>query len=135
MKARPTDLDRKAATLFTPAPGTRAYVAGAWVRVADADYGYDEDGQCASDIHSVFPVDAIDTDDPATVGCMLAHVEAATDGSAVTMSDRRCSMPHDSERRFMVLVDLKDGGQTTATGPTRGAALVAAMLAIRGTSP
>ena len=70
-------------------------------------------------------------DEPATVGCMLAQVEAMRPGQAVSIVDRLCSLPGEDERRFAVLVE-HDGAQTVATGPTRGAALVAAMKALEG---
>ena len=73
--------------------------------------------------------EALDTDDAATVGAMLAKLEHG--GRAVSISDRRVSLPGDDARRFMVLVDLPDGGQVTATGPTRGAALVAVARMLR----
>ena len=71
---------------------------------------------------------AIDTDDNPTVGQMLAQVEAARPGQAVSIVDRMHTLPGDTERRFAVLVE-HDGTQTVATGPTRGAALVAARRA------
>jgi hypothetical protein len=128
MKTEPNEVDREAASLFEPAPGMRvAYrsifhgrVKVEWCRVRDGRnciYG---------------GVDAIDTDDPATVGCMLAQVEDAAEGSGVTIADRRLTIPGDQHRRFMVVIDHAEGHQTTATGQTRGAALVAVMRNMKG---
>lgn len=115
MKTQPTDIDREAATLFACVDGMRAGWSynsvtsvpprerWTWERVTS-------DGK---EPH------AIDTDDPATVGVMLAQVEATVvDGLPVE------------------LYRITPGGwwQTDAPGvggPTRGAALVAAMRALK----
>ena len=71
MKTAPTELDREAATLFTPIPGMRVWIDwslphedswgdGAWLRIVEGQW--------------VDHVAAPDLDDPATVGCMLAQV-------------------------------------------------------------
>ena len=118
MKTTPTETDREAARLFDAnCQGLRAYLAGV--------------GWCiVSTVRDSFRVgaDAIDTDDPATVGVILAQVEAIRPGQAVSIVDRVHSLPGEDERRFAVLVE-HDGTQTVATGPTRGAALVAARRA------
>ena len=128
MKTEPTDIDREAAGLFNAAPGMRVvYVSSVngrrkleWCRVRDG----------ASGVYGA--PDALDTDDPATVGCMLAQVDSLAEGCGVTIADRRRTIPGDSERRFMVVIDHAEGHQTTATGPSRGAALVAAMRKLKG---
>lgn len=128
MKTEPTDIDREAAGLFNAAPGMRVvYVSSVngrrkleWCRVRDG----------ANGVYGA--PHALDTDDPATVGCMLAQVEASAPGLAVSVADRWHNLPGDSDRRFLVLVDHAEGHQTTATGPTRGATLVAAMRKLKG---
>lgn len=128
MKTEPNEVDREAAQMFTPAPGMRVvYVSSVngrrkleWCRVRDG----------ANGVYGA--PHALDTDDPATAGCMLAQVEAAAEGCGVTIADRRCTIPGDGERRFMVVIDHAEGHQTTATGPSRGAALVAAMRKLKG---
>ena len=107
MKAEPTDIDREAARLFAPAPGMRS-----WLHC---------DG-VPSRILSDSPITrwAIDTDDPATVGCMLAQVEDAA-GESVEMV------------RYSCLAEaVWTCGPPGATGRTRGAALVAAMRVLKG---
>jgi hypothetical protein len=130
---KPTPIDREAAGLFSAAPGMRACNAdGEWGRLAEADWAgavlfhrwFD-----SMALHSTHIV-AIDANDNPTVGEMLAQVEAAVPRAAVSIFDRRHSLPGHDERRFMVIVARK-GTQATATGPTRGAALVAAMRAIK----
>lgn len=166
MKAEPTDLDREAASLFTPAPGMRvmheiAHVVRpashkgrevcemrpAWVRIvtardagtcrAFAVEGNATVGRRACQLEygatrASTLLQAIDTDDPATVGCMLAQVEQSGSGLSVTIVDRLVTIPGEPDRRFAVLVSSMDGVQDVFTGPTRGAALVAAMRAIKG---
>lgn len=140
---KPTPIDREAADLFTLTIGMRA-----WCRIEGAEvvlqflakdpvtlhaHAYAEGLRLhltESLAHS-FYVAAFDTDDPATVGCMLAQVESSVPGAAVSIADRMHSLPCEDERRSMVIVE-HNGTQTTATGPTRGAALVAAMRALKG---
>ena len=135
MKTAPTETDREAARLFEPAPGMRAWRTTGVGMMSDPGMVIEVDPATAP--HggirtergwSWLPVCAIDTDDPAIVGCMLAQVEAVRPGQAVSIVDRLHSLPGDAERRFAVLVE-HDGTQTVATGPTRGAALVAARRA------
>jgi len=123
MKKTPTPVDIDAARLFTCVDGMRAgwcyesvtaippRIRCAWERICS-------DGK---------EPDAIDVDDGPTVGAMLAQIEAMRPGQAVSIVDRLRSLPGDDERRFAVLVE-HDGTQTVATGPTRGAALVAARM-------
>ena len=166
MKTEPTDIDREAATLFTPSPGMRvmheiAHVVRpashkgrevcemrpAWVRIvtardagtcrAFAVEGNATVGRRAYQMEyfvaraSMF-LQAIDTDDPATVGCMLAQVEDA--------AGARVDMTWDwdfATRRFIEYVALWEGDDCIGVarrGRTRGAALVAAMKAIKGTA-
>ena len=131
MKTEPTETDREVARLFTLAPGMRVFNADAgWARLAEAAWAGTTLTHWASDSMAVdgARVDAIDADDPATTGQMLAQVEAMRPGQAVSIVDRLRSLPGEDERRFAVLVE-HDGAQTVATGPTRGAALVAARRA------
>ena len=75
-------------------------------------------------------LDALDTDDPATVGCMLAQVEDA--------AGARVDMTWDwdwATRSFIEYVAHWQGDDCIGVarrGRTRGAALVAAMKAIKG---
>lgn len=138
MKAVPTETDREAARLFEPAPGMRIILSdrlfgGLWARVSVTgermagcyEVGVDTWDAWAEEWQRM---DAIDTDDPATAGQMLVQVESMRPGQAVSIVDRMRSLPGEDERRFAVLVE-HDGAQTVATGPTRGAALVAARRA------
>ena len=127
MKTTPTDLDREASALFVCADGMRAAWSygsvtavpprerWAWERVTS-------DGKEPG---------ALDVDDMPTVGEMLAQVEVACPGAAVSIVDRLRALPGETDSRFMVLVE-HDGTQTATTGPTRGAALVAARRAMKG---
>lgn len=115
MKTEPTDIDREAAGLFKCVDGMRA-------------------GWCYTSVTSVPPKnrciwericsddkvpDALDTDDPATVGCMLAQVEALA-GPVVLIWDAW----KDGITHYVVRYLDK------WSGPTRGAALVAAKRAL-----
>jgi hypothetical protein len=137
MKTQPTDIDRKAAELFISARRMRVWIRGP---IGDipvtvvSDTRFNGDSQCVRDggnggVHSgalseswhwiPWPPVAIDTDDPATVGCMLAQVEAAVgDGVPVEM--------HRISGRWWQTDAPGEGG------PTRGAALVAAMRKLKG---
>ncbi len=118
MKTTMAAIDREAGRAFVPWPAMRVMWttnSKRWERIADGT------------AHTGHPF-AIDTDDPATAGQMLAQVEAMRPGQAVSIVDRMRSLPGEDERRFAVLVE-HDGAQTVATGPTRGAALVAARRA------
>lgn len=86
MKPDPTDLDREAATLFRPAPGMRAWFLhdGTPSRILnDGGMARWERGGCDFAVETSGPLglDALDTDDPATLGCMLAQVLDARPGS------------------------------------------------------
>ena len=118
MKTTPTETDREAGRMFVPWPAMRVMwtvTSKRWERIADGT------------AHTGHPF-AIDADDMGTAGQMLAQVEAMRPGQAVSIVDRLRSLPGEDERRFAVLVE-HDGAQTVATGPTRGAALVAARRA------
>lgn len=130
MKTEPTDIDREAARLFVPAPGMRVWFlhdgtpsrilngAGAarWER-GGSDFAVETSGPLG--------LDALDTDDPATVGCMLAQVEDAAGTDDVSVEKLR---PYG--RGFAVFIR---GSYSHAPGPTKGAALVAAMRALKST--
>lgn len=119
MKTTPTETDREAGRVFVPLPAMCVMwtaTSKRWERVADGT------------AHTGHPF-AIDADDPATAGQMLAQVEAMRPRQAVSIVDRLRSLPGEDERRFAVMVEY-DGAQTVATGPTRGAALVAAKRAL-----
>lgn len=107
MKAAPTDIDREAARLFTVGRGMTYGRECAGSVVWNVSHGQDVEA------------DAIDTDDPATVGCMLAQVEQA-EGLGMTVEVYRVGAGWFS-------TDCRCG----AGGPTRGAALVAAMRQIK----
>lgn len=134
MKTKPTDLDREAARLFTPAPGMRVFNAyTGWGRLAEAAWAGTTLAHWSTDSLAVAGhtrVDALDTDDPPTVGAMLAQVEQSRPGFAVSIIDRLATIPGEPDRRFAALVSNADGVQDVFTGPTRGAALVAAGRAL-----
>lgn len=132
MKTTPTKTDREAARLFRVQLRMRAWTEFARGTVINAD-PMDDGTICVTLVgegtyEALGRTVAIDTDDLPTVGAMLAQVEAIRPGQAVSIVDRLHSLPGDAERRFAVLVE-HDGAQTVATGPTRGAALVAARRA------
>ncbi len=142
MKASPTDIDREAARVFQPAPGMRGILdyrafGGMWVRVKTVTPSlvsgwYDAfPGEWHANAPEFSRFAAFDTDDPATVGCMLAQVRVAHPSRSVSVVDRRHTLPGEDDRRFQVLVH-HGGTHTTAAGPTCGAALVAAMRALKG---
>ena len=122
MKVEPTDPDREAARLFNPAPGMRVFNAySGWGRLAEAAWAGTTLIHWATDSLAVAGharVDAIDTDDPATVGCMLAQVDAAAGTDDVSVEKLK---PYG--RGFAVFIR---GSYSHAPAPTRGAALVAA---------
>lgn len=135
MKTEPTVLDREAATLFTPAPGMRAIMSdslfgGRWVRIAVADEklaGCYETGVDTWDVYTKdwWGMDALDTDDPATVGCMLAQVEAVVGKPIDTWMSTKGPMP---ELPYAV----ESGPYVTiGRGATRGHALLAAMRGLK----
>lgn len=117
MKTEPTDIDREAARLFVPAPGMRwlERERGTWWTVTPRDFFGDG---------FKYRLVALDTDDPATVGVMLAQVEDAAGADDVSVEKLR---PYC--RGFAVFIR---GSYKHKPQRTRGAALVAAMKAIKG---
>ena len=106
--------------------GQRAHRAAMQARapLAPVSPAYSVMSQDHAKLRYVF--DAIDTDDPATVGCMLAQVEAEAQASVELW---HC--PDDPpEESGVVFIRARDFA--SYPGPTRGAALVAAMRAIKG---
>ncbi len=91
MKSEPTDIDREAAEIFTPAPGMRVRgQPGKWGRVLERDGDHVsiayEGGFGGRAIEPAASVECIDVDDMATVGAMLAQVDEATGpGDAVDL--------------------------------------------------
>lgn len=137
MKAEPTALDREAATLFTPAPGMRVFNADAgWGRLAEAAWAGTTLTHWSTDSLAVAGhtrVDAIDTDDPATVGVMLAQVKEAADGTSVSVHDRlnQRTITGWPVTRFAVYVGNESHTVLAKSGQALGAALVAAMRALK----
>jgi len=131
MKTTPTETDREAARLFEPAPGVRiwrAVCADTW-----SDPGIVIEVDPATSAHvgirtergwSWLPVCAIDTDDPATVGCMLAQVESALDAVGCPGACLHPWADGWAVRRGAAI--------RRYAGATKGAALVAAMKALKG---
>jgi hypothetical protein len=130
MKVSPNVIDREAATLFAAAPGMNVWrgvnaVTVGPHRVIDVD----GEGVRTAEGWSWFPVVAIDTEDPATVGCMLAQVEQAANHTLSEVADNGKDHRR-PERRHAVMVWSDRAGcerHESAHGHTRGAALVAAM--------
>ena len=124
MKTTPTDIDRKAARLFTPAPGMRVWqTAEARTIGPRRVIEVDENDIKTEGGWSRLPICAIDTDDPATVGCMLAQVEDVAGYPVDAWS-------HSRHAGTEFEIDRYDGA-TLGSGPTRGAALVEAMRAMK----
>lgn len=129
MKITPTETDRLAAQLFTPAGGMRAAWRGerngvrpVWERLRDG---------------SEATPDFYDTDDGPTQGAMLDQIEAAAQpklDAARFAEDLHLALVsrwRDCKRTGWRVVD--DGGGGAFVGPlaeTRGAALVAAKRAL-----
>ena len=138
MKTEPTDLDRRAAQLFVPRRGMRVWFTepGAEERACTvlefspsrcnwdakqprAWVAWDGSGGACGWVRLAY-ASAIDTDDPATVGCMLAQVE--TEAGPVSMTWDRWS---DGQEHYVI----RYGDRWR--GPTRATALVAAMRALK----
>ena len=140
MKIAPTDLDREAARLFNAVPRMRAWFAepGADARACTVldvstlpgewDPGKPRRwvawealaGACGW-VRAEW-LTALDTDDGPTQGAMLAQVETAA-GEPVDL------WAHSRHAEVEYEVDRYDGA-TLGSGPTRGAALVAAKRAL-----
>lgn len=149
MKTTPTDIDREAAQLFVAAPGMRVQVDAQddalvridWCRVAESTWAGGlllHRLSSSQALASCVDIVAIDTDDPATVGCMLAQVEQAANHTLSEVADNGDDHRR-PERRHAVMVWSAHKNcerHEAAHGPTRGAALVAAMRQIRrGVTP
>lgn len=124
MKTDPTDIDREAARLFECVDGMRAGWCYTSVTVVPPR------NRCLwerirSDSKSP---DAIDTDDPATVGVMLAQVRRKAPGLGTGVLHLR-PLPTTNEPGRWAVISC---GTPLWFGPTEGAALVAAMKAIKG---
>lgn len=129
----PTDLDREAAIFFKPARGMRVrttYEPREWGVVLF--YAEDEDGLwpdaaawtpggANNRVHLFERIEALDTDDPATVGCMIDQVEQA-EGNNTSVEVYRMS------NEWYWFTQNRCGRDSS----TRGAALVAAMKALKG---
>ncbi len=137
MKTQPTEIDREGVQLFTPAPG---------MHVAYSLRGSVEWGRCIMTeagmklcsehwtAHTVVGVSivAIDTDDMPTCGAMLEQVEAAAGHRCMVAcgSDVDRNGPYSWVVRKWTGHDI-DRMTTTPFGATRGAAMVAAMRALK----
>lgn len=130
MKTDPTDLDREAATLFRPAPGMRAWMPRHdapefwWRVVGDWNATWEGHEEVVHDFSHEHgdPFHAFDTDDPATLGCMLAQVEEAAGATA----DLRTVPARDGK----TLHEIAFPGVGTWRDFTRAASLVKAMAHI-----
>lgn len=131
IKAQPGELDREAARLFSPAPGVRAWVHGAWARgvpsTLDDSTVFLPEGSSYGLVRGA--AEAFDTDDSATVGVMLAQVEAACSKPVDLLWRRTCAgcVEYVAEWFDPVSRRIK-----TPPGHTRGAALAAAMRQFNG---
>lgn len=144
MKNEPTDIDREAARLFAVAQGMRVQVSNAqddalvrvdWCRVAESTWagGLLLHRMSSSQVLASYTdIIAFDTDDPATVGCMLAQVEQAANHTLSEVADNGEDHRR-PERRHAVMVWSARANceRHEADGPTRGAALVGAMRQIK----
>lgn len=141
MRDEPTELDREAAIFFKPAVGMSVrttYEPREWGVVLF--YAEDEEGLwpegaawtpggANTRVHLFERIEALDTDDPATVGCMLAQVEDAAGALIVSLWWGWWSVGG----RVEYVAQWQRGGTIhTHRGPTRAAALVAAMKALKG---
>lgn len=117
MKTTPTDIDREAARLFTVGRGMtygRECAGAVGAVVWNVSHGQDVEA------------DAIDTDDPATVGVMLAQVEMAY-GARV---DATWRWRLNGIAEYVVRIETS-ATVHAAHGPTRSTALVAAMRQLK----
>ncbi len=133
MKTEATDIDREAASLFDAEPGMRVFhdlcgFGRVLTHVSDEYYMVHWDKQPGAEARII----AFDTDDPATVGVMLAQIEYEVVGDGVAVTDVMISHPGDAVRSYAIGIDRLNGERDTETGPTRGAALVAVMRKLRG---
>lgn len=134
MKTEPTDIDREAARLFAPAPGMRVWTRHAKGRLVDHDGKYGTvTGEGSWEAMAV--VLAIDTDDPATVGCMLAQVMAADTSDPRVFEafyhSHADTRPPTGRGWTVTIGDLHNCGIDGRIG----AALVDTMAALKGVTP
>lgn len=134
MKTEPRDIDREAARLFIPVAGMRVWFIHDWTpsRILNgAGMARWERGGSDFAVETSGPLglDAIDTDDPATVGCMLAQVEAAYAEDLHVVWIR---FPTEGDAGWVVQpADWSMSLDGIGFDLTRGAALVAAMRALK----
>jgi len=134
MKTAPTETDREAARLFEPAPGVRAWRDGQWYRITwarggTADGTKEAEEDCDLRIAycmAASAIEAIDVDDGPTQGAMMVQVEAAA-GAPVEL----WHCPDDPPDKAHV-VFVRDPSFESFCASARGAALVAAMKALKG---
>lgn len=129
MKTTPTDLDREAALFFRAVPGVRCLAScdggtRMWSRVVEDTIG---GHTVRTENGAAFPayqatIHALDVEDPATVGVMIAQLQEERPNREVSLVDRLHELPEALDRRFIALV----GHEGAFAGPTRGFALVAA---------
>ena len=133
MKTAPADIDREAARLFRVEVRMRAFTEhgrGTVIDVEPCGTGADYVSLVGESDREVFDhVVAIDTDDPATVGVMLAQVRAASGQPYlhVVASDP------DPDGAVWWSVPRRFAGRS-ALSRTEGAALVAVMRALRAST-
>lgn len=141
MKNEPNETDREAARLFTLCEGMRAmtaYSSDGFGRVVSVN------GSKIKQAFTVGPtrvsiqatelglvgVQAVDTEDPASLGCMLAEVEAAYAKDLHVVWIR---FPAEGDAGWVVQpADWSMSLDGIGFGPTRGSALVAAMKMLKG---
>lgn len=135
MKTTPTELDREAAGLFKTAPGVRAWrtFGHDWVRIMNEDW-------CAVDVYDAWVSDyavahlsALDTDDPATMGCMLAQVEEAEEfGDSCVWMEPDTDVSGVANGRWLVKrLDGFGGVEMLADEVSKSAAIVSAMRSLK----
>lgn len=124
MKITPTETDRVAAQLFAPAGGMRAAWRGerngvrpVWERLRDG---------------SEATPDFYDTDDGPTQGAMLAQVETAAGTDCVVTHGTMVEPAGELQWKVRLAKGFDLYVLGNVFGPTRGAALVAAMKALKG---
>lgn len=122
MKTEPTDLDREAAELFTFERGMRVL----W-RTLGGNVAWGSPDQ----IGAGRPL-AIDADDSKTKGIMFAQLEQAAGAELEINRNWAGSNPGGARIRFRLGPDGHWPGSVIGQGASLGAALVAAMRALKG---
>lgn len=120
MKTTPTDVDREAGQAFVPWPAMRVMwttKSKRWERIADGT------------AHTGHPF-AIDADDHATAGQMLAQVEAAAGTDCVVTHGTMVEPAGELKWKVRKANGFDLHVLGNVFGPTRGAALVAAKRAL-----